>query len=158
MTRATLAAFVALALLARASAFAPAASAQDWRRGDAVSDGTCGVSVPPGGRCYYPFTGSTDSEVIEVKAEYSTVCLDPDTTSTGAANAQVRVMCVVGDTAPGSAGDVNNSYPLLDATLTGDASTNLACIYEVPCDRLWIDVTASASGDPAVVLLKGAPR
>lgn len=133
------------------------ASAQSWRVGDTTSAGTGGTHIGPAGRLYYPFTDATDSVVLTSSAEYLTVCLDPDITSASATgNAQVQVRCVLGTAIGGSAGATTNSYAVLGVTLDGDPSTSTACIYEVPCQALWIDVTASASGDDAVVKVEAS--
>lgn len=154
---AVLAVMVAVGLLVPNEPPAQAQTASDWKMDDNVaSTSSCGGSISSGRRCYYPFTGSTNSTVKDISAEYATVCLDPNLATTGTSLAQVQIMRVTGNLATGAVGDPNKAEPLLDLTLTGTATGGADCIYEVPAGRYYVSVTSSPAGADAVVSIHGA--
>lgn len=156
MTSKTTLGWSALALLVAALCTpAPALSAGTGVLSlDAAGTKVCDVAINPGTRCFYNFNDATDSVAFFIGATNgASICLDPNTASaTATANAQVVIRWCTGDLSDTTA---NTCGAVLAKTLTGDASTNSECVYDVPRGIAWIDVTQSAGGQSARVLIQG---
>lgn len=102
--------------------------------------------------CFYDFTDATNSQTIVLSLGPWEICLDPHTgNDTAPSNAQVEFRKA------GATATTNDSSPVAGTngvTLDGDASAGTACIYLIGKGTYWVEVTASASGDPARVTVR----
>lgn len=153
------------------SLIAPSAAAQSWYRDDRCTVKAGSFDKVQSGHAYfYCFTGTTDSDLIEIAAPSATVCLDPDTSSESATGAKVYVRWCISKPSGGEAKenrcikvltdhDGGGITPNDDLPLDGDdgsVARQRACIYGVPRGLVYVDVVqAPPSGKTAVVRIQG---
>lgn len=123
------------------------AQADEWNLKPDGTGEVCG-GVSRDGRCYYVFTGTTDSGVIKVDSDFgNSFCLIADTATSGGL-ATVRIMRVV------TSATLEGSIPVEGKVLTGVPP--LACINDQPRGKYWIEVgTAPDEGSTAVLRVEG---